>query len=257
MEINLGFALLLTALAGLSTGIGSAVAYFIRTPKSSYLSLMLGFSAGVMTYISFAELLKTSIDEIGFGPANLAFFVGIAFIAAVDMAIPHDYEEEREGEARLEGVKPKGLMRAGVFAALGIAIHNFPEGVVTFASAATGDTTLGIAVAIAVAIHNIPEGMAVSVPVYYASGSRKKAFLYSFSSGLAEPVGALIAYAILLPFLTPALLSASLAFVAGVMVYISLDELLPMAHKYGRSHLVISGVGAGMLVMAVSLFLLG
>ena len=147
-------------------------------------------------------------------------------------------------------------MRAGIFTAIGIAIHNFPEGLVTFSSAATGDTALGIAVAVAVAIHNIPEGMAVSVPIYYASNSRLRAFLYSFSSGLAEPLGALIGYAVLLPFLTPMLLSTSLAFVAGIMVYISLDELLPLAHRYGREHLVIGGIGAGMLVMAASLYLL-
>jgi ZIP family zinc transporter len=256
MEVNVSFALLLTTLAGLSTGIGSGIAYFIKTPRYTYLAVMLGFSAGVMVYISFAELLKTAVEEIGFGPANLAFFIGIVFIAVVDMLVPHDYEEEREDNPKSGPGSQKPLMRAGIFTALGIAIHNFPEGLVTFSSAATGDTTLGIAVAIAVAIHNIPEGMAVSVPIYYASGSRRKAFLYSFSSGLAEPVGALIGYAILMPFLTPVLLSSSLAFVAGIMVYISLDELLPMAHRYGQSHLVISGIGAGMLVMAASLYLL-
>lgn len=113
-----------------------------------------------------------------------------------------------------------------------------------------------MAVAIAVAIHNIPEGIAISVPIFYATGSRRRAFLYSFSAGLAEPVGALIGYAILLPFLTPTLLSTFLAFVAGIMVYISLDELLPLAHRYGQEHLVIIGIGTGMLVMAASLFLL-
>ncbi len=190
------------------------------------------------------------------------------------MLIPHEYEEERVknrnptvinqnqsgqekgGETRASStvVQPSALMRAGIFTALGIAIHNFPEGLVTFTSTATGDVALGAAVAIAVALHNIPEGIAL--PIFYATGKRRRAFLYSFLSGLAEPVGALIGYAILLPFLTPTLLSASLAFVAGIMVYISLDELLPMAHRYGQEHLVITGIGAGMLVMAVSLLLL-
>jgi len=276
MEVNASFAILLTALAGLSTGIGSAIAYFIRRPKYSYLAVMLGFSAGVMIYISFAELLKTAIDEVGFITANLGFFIGIIFIAIVDMLIPHEYEEERvegthpsvvsggetiqEKGGRLSSPsnagQPSVLMRAGIFTALGIAIHNFPEGLVTFSSAATGDVALGVAVAIAIAIHNIPEGIAVSVPIFYATGSRRRAFIYSFSSGLAEPVGAFISYAILLSFLTPVLLSTSLAFVAGIMVYISLDELLPLAHRYGREHLVITGIGVGMLVMAASLFLL-
>ena len=276
MNIDVSFALLLTTLAGLSTGIGSAIAYFIRTPKYSYLALMLGFSAGVMIYISFAELLKTAIDDVGFGIANLGFFIGIAFIAVVDILIPHEYEEERyqkahssvadQGESRHEkeadlpstpaARNSSVLMRAGVLTAIGIAIHNFPEGLVTFSSAATGDTLLGVSIAVAIAIHNIPEGIAVSVPIYYATGSRRRAFLYSFSSGLAEPLGAIIGYAILLPFLTPTLLSTLLAFVAGIMVYISLDEILPLAHRYGKEHLVIIGIGAGMLVMATSLFLL-
>lgn len=263
MEGSVAFALLLTALAGLSTGIGSAIAYFIRQPKYSYLAVMLGFSAGVMVYISFAELLKTAVADVGFATANIAFFAGIAFIATVDLLIPHNYEEERVEDTHPSAVSQKGssqasvLMRAGVFTALGIAIHNFPEGLVTFSSAATGDVALGTVVAVAIAIHNIPEGMAVSVPIYYATGSRRKAFVYSFSSGLAEPVGALIGYAILLPFMTPVVMSSLLAAVAGIMVYISLDELLPLAHRYGREHLVIAGIGAGMVVMAGSLFLLG
>ena len=276
MEVNVSFALLLTTLAGLSTGIGSLIAYFIKRPKYSYLAVMLGFSAGVMVYISFAELFKTAIDEVGLATANLGFFTGIVFIAIVDMLIPHEYEEERiknrnpsvinqnesgqekggETHASSTIVQPSALMRAGIFTALGIAIHNFPEGLVTFTSTATGDVALGAAVAIAIALHNIPEGIAVSLPIFYATGKRRRAFLFSFLSGLAEPVGALIGYAILLPFLTPTLLSASLAFVAGIMVYISLDELLPMAHRYGQEHLVITGIGAGMLIMAVSLLLL-
>lgn len=274
MEINLSFAMLLTFLAGLSTGIGSAIAYFIRTPKYSYLAVLLGFSAGVMIYISFTELLGTAIEDIGFARANIAFFIGILFIAVIDILVPHEYEEERvrgthpdtseAGQQEKFGLPPRltapsqsVLMRMGIFTALGIAIHNFPEGLVTFSCAATGDVAFGIVIAVAIAIHNIPEGIAVSVPIFYATGSRRRAFLYSFLSGLAEPVGAIIGYGILFSFLTPTLLSSLLAFVAGIMIYISLDEILPLAHRYGQEHLVIIGVGAGMLVMAASLFLLG
>ena len=147
-------------------------------------------------------------------------------------------------------------MRSGTLVALGIAIHNFPEGLVTFSCAATGDIAFGIMIAVAIAIHNIPEGIAISVPIFYATGSRRRAFTYSFLSGVAEPVGAIIGYAILLPFLTPTLLSSTIAFVAGIMVFISLDEILPLAHRYGQEHLVIIGIMTGMLVMAASLFLL-
>jgi len=273
MEINLAFAMLLTVLAGLSTGIGSAIAFVIRTPKYSYLAVLLGFSAGVMIYISFTELLGTAIRDVGFVTANIAFFIGILFIAVIDIFVPHEYEEEHVtssqpsineiGQQENRGLPPPlaapskpSLKRSGILLALGIAIHNFPEGLVTFTCAAAGDVAFGIMIAVAIALHNIPEGIAVSVPIFYATGSRRRAFTYSFLSGVAEPVGALIGYAILLPFLTPALLSSLLAFVAGIMVFISLDEVLPLAHRYGQEHLVIIGVGAGMLVMAVSLFLL-
>jgi len=273
MEINLPFAMLLTVLAGLSTGIGSAIAFFIRTPKYSYLAVLLGFSVGVMVYISFTELLGTAIRDVGFVIANIAFFIGILFIAVIDILVPHEYKEERVTSARPNianmgnqdelGLPPplttpskSFLMRSGILLALGIAIHNFPEGLVTFTCAATGDIAFGVMIAVAIAIHNIPEGIAVSVPIFYATGSRRRAFTYSFLSGVAEPVGALIGYGILLPFLTPTLLSSTLAFVAGIMIYISLDEILPLAHRYGKEDLVIVGVGSGMLIMAASLFLL-
>lgn len=269
MDINFSFAILLTALAGLSTGIGSIIAFFIRRPKYSYLSFLLGLSAGVMMYISFTELLGTAISEVGFTKANIAFFIGIAVFALVDILIPHSYEEESAGDPRLGAVietavnavsstvKPlSSLKRGGIFIAIGIAIHNFPEGMITFASAATGDISLGVMIAVAVAIHNIPEGIAVSVPIFYATGNRRRAFMYSFLSGIAEPVGAIIGYLLLKPFLTPAILSMTLAFVAGIMVYISLDEILPMAHRYGRSHLVMLGIVSGMSIMALSLWLL-
>jgi ZIP family zinc transporter len=270
MEIELGFAILLTVLAGLSTGIGSAIAFFIRRPKYTYLSFLLGISAGVMVYVSFTELLGTAIADVGFLKANLAFFIGIAVFAAIDILIPHSYEEESTGDARSSTATEKmggsslppaaslaSLKRGGMFIAIGIAIHNFPEGMITFTSAATGDMSFGIMIAVAIAIHNIPEGIAVSVPIYYATGNRRQAFTYSFLSGVAEPVGALIGYSLLLPFLTPAVLSATLAFVAGIMVYISFDEILPMAHRYGREHLVILGIVVGMGIMALSLWLVG
>jgi ZIP family zinc transporter len=257
MEIDLSFAILLTTLAGLSTGIGSSIAFFIRTPRYSYLAVLLGFSAGVMVYISFTELLGTAIEDVGFATANIAFFIGILFIAVIDILVPHEYEEEHVTDRHLKTVPSQSsLMRSGVFVALGIAIHNFPEGLVTFSCAATGDVAFGIMMAVAIAIHNIPEGISVSVPIFYATGSRRRAFSYSFLSGLAEPVGALIGYGLLFSFLTPALLSSLMAFVAGIMVYISLDEILPLAHRYGKEHHVIIGIATGMLVMAVSLLLL-
>ncbi|OHB67244.1 MAG: zinc transporter ZupT [Planctomycetes bacterium RBG_13_62_9] len=254
---NVTAALGLTLLAGLSTGIGSAIAYFIRRPKISYLAFSLGLSAGVMIYVSFMELLPSAISRVGEPQGVFFFFLGIAFIGIVDLLVP-----EPENPHNLEGLdEPRGpheerqLMRTGVMMALAIGIHNFPEGLATFASALS-NVRLGAFIAIAIAIHNIPEGIAVSVPIFYATSNRNKAFVYSFLSGIAEPVGAVIGYLLLMPFLTPTVLAGTLAFVAGIMIYISLDELLPMAHRYGHGHLVISGIVLGMLVMAISLVML-
>jgi len=254
---NLGAAFALTVFAGLSTGIGSAIAYFIRKPKIVYLSFALGLSAGVMIYISFMEMLPDAIETVGEAWALVAFFAGIAIIGAIDWLVPetenpHHYEGIDKPATATESHK---LLRMGIFTALAIAIHNFPEGLATFA-AALSDIKLGVFIAIAIAIHNIPEGIAVSIPIYYATSNRNKAFFYSFLSGLSEPAGAVVGYLILMPFLSPALLAGVLALVAGIMIYISLDELLPMAHEYGHGHLVIGGVVAGMLIMALSLLML-
>ena len=251
------FAFLLTLLAGLSTGIGSLIAYFIKKPKTIYLSFSLGFSAGVMIYVSFVELLPRAVITVGQFTSVVVFFVGILVIALIDMMIPesrnpHHYKEMPDV---LTVKVDKTLLRTGLFTALAIAIHNFPEGLSTFGTTLS-DARLGVIIALAIAIHNIPEGISVSVPIFYATGDRKKAFRYSFLAGLAEPVGAVIGFVILLPFLSPALLSSLLAFVAGIMVYISIDELLPMAHRYGHSHTVILGFILGMALMAASLFIL-
>jgi ZIP family zinc transporter len=292
IDTDVLFALLLTLVAGLSTGIGSAIAFFFKRPKMAYLAFALGLSAGVMIYVSFVELLPNALGEIGDIWATVAFFLGVLFIALVDLAIPHDTnphefasEDELDAistrepipEAMCADAAPKGteggtdedalsalklsaerksrLMRAGVFTALAIAIHNFPEGLATFASALS-DPGIGIAIAVAIAIHNIPEGISVSVPIFYATGDRKKAFKLSFLSGIAEPVGAIVGYLLLMPFLTDAVLHGLLAFVAGIMVYISIDELLPLAHRYGKEHTVLVGIILGMIVMALSLILL-
>jgi ZIP family zinc transporter len=254
-------ALLLTLAAGLSTGIGSAIAYFIRKPKIVYLAFLLGFSAGVMIYISFMELLPSALKTVGGVWGLTAFFIGIAAIGLIDMLVPEPENPHRwlltkggDEPVCLQG-EEGCFMRTGLFTALAIGIHNFPEGLATFTSALS-DVHLGIFIAIAIAIHNIPEGIAVSVPIFYATGDKNKAFFYSFISGMSEPAGAIIGYLVLLPFLTPILLAALLAFAAGVMIYISLDELLPMAHRYGHGHLVIAGIVLGMLVMAVSLSVL-
>ncbi len=258
MTPDVGFALLLSALAGLSTTIGSLLALFVRKPGPRLMTLTLGFSGGVMILVSFVELLPSGIEAIGFGPANLVFFGGMAAMFLIDELIPHDYMaehhhtgEEDEQDAALQS----RLLKAGLFVALGMGIHNFPEGMASFATALS-DPQLGVAIAIAIAIHNISEGLAVSAPVYAATGSRSKAFWWSFLSGVAEPAGALLAAVVLMPFLSEAILGGLLSAVAGIMVFISIDELLPVSRAYGEEHLSIIGIVAGMAVMSFSLWML-
>ncbi|TFG20850.1 MAG: zinc transporter ZupT [Promethearchaeota archaeon] len=269
-------AFLLVSIAGLSTGIGSLIAYMIKKPRLGFLSFTLGLSGGVMTYVSFVELLPQAIDAINYNWGVIVFFIGVAFMFLLDQVIPEKVEnphhivavmeketEKKGNEFELEEDKKgihekdrKGLMKTGLVTALAIAIHNFPEGLATF-GAALSDTSLGVLLTIAIAIHNIPEGISVSIPVFYATGNKRKAFWYSFLSGLAEPFGASIGYLILFSFLNDQIIGGMLGFIAGVMVYISLDEILPTAQKYDKKgHLTIIGIMVGMVVMAASLILL-
>lgn len=263
---NVLFALVLTLFAGLSTGIGSVMAFLSKDFSPKYLCGALGFSAGVMIYVSLIEIFakaKISLsaamgDKMGYWITVIAFFAGIALIALIDKLVP-SYENPHEiKNINVNNLKDynknKKLLRMGMFSALAITIHNFPEGLATFIGALT-DHTLGFSIAIAIAIHNIPEGIAVSVPIYYSTKNRKKAFWFSFLSGLAEPIGAVFGYFIFRAFFNDATFGIVFAGVAGIMVYISLDELLPTAEEYGKHHIAIGGLIAGMIVMAVSLLL--
>lgn len=259
------FAFSLTLIAGLSTGIGSIIAFFAKKTNKRFLAISLGFSAGVMIYVSLVEIFTKAKDSLtnalgdkpGAWVTVVAFFGGIFLIALIDRLIPEDenpHEMKNVIADNADVVKKERLIRMGLFTALAMAIHNFPEGMATFVSAYT-EPTIAIPIVAAIAIHNIPEGIAVSVPIYQATGSKKKAFLYSFLSGLAEPVGALIGFLILLPIMNDAIFGIIFAAVAGIMVFISVDELLPSAREYGEHHLSIYGLIAGMAVMAVSLLL--
>ncbi len=286
------FPFLLTLFAGLSTGIGSLIAFAAKKTNKRFLSLSLGFSAGVMIYVSMIEIFVKAKDSLmaelgtkgGSWATVAAFFGGIFLIAIIDKVIPSEENphetksvvadckhtkgekckkcaaredcETKENCVGEESDAPQKnkLMRMGVFTALAIAVHNFPEGLATFVSALQ-DPSIAIPIVAAIAIHNIPEGIAVSVPIYQATGSRKKAFFYSFISGLAEPVGALIGWLILMPVMNDVVFGIIFAGVAGIMVFISVDELLPAAREYGEHHISIYGLIAGMMVMAVSLLL--
>ena len=245
----------LTLAAGLSTGIGSSIAFLSKKENRLFLSVSLGFSAGVMIYVSMIEMFpkaQTDLSNVygqrmGSALTVLSFFAGMALIAIPDRILPLNETPS--------GTQSSSLMRTGIYTALAISIHNFPEGIATFISALR-EPGVAIPVAAAIAIHNIPEGIAVSVPIYQATGSRARAFFYSFLSGMAEPAGAFLGWILLQPLLTGPALGLLSAAVAGIMVFLSFDELLPSAGAHGSRNSSSCGMTAGMAVMAVSLLLL-
>ncbi len=293
-------ALGLTVFAGMATGIGSIIAFTAKRTNYRFLSVATGFSAGVMLYIAFTEILSKGAgtltarygDHTGYLINTASFFGGMFLIGLVDNLIPagenpHETHSEEEtaplhdpsakfpdfepADKTISGGVSSGvhdhghhhkLMRMGMFTALAIAIHNLPEGLATFLSGLQ-DISLGLPIAVAVALHNIPEGISVAVPIFYATGNRRKAFIYSLLSGLAEPVGAIIAYLFLrliasggTGVISPEFMGILFGGVAGIMVYISLDELLPTSRAFGKGHDSILGLIMGMLAMALSLILM-
>ena len=256
---NIMTAFLLALFAGLSTTIGGLAAFAANQENKKFFAVSLGFSAGVMIYVSMIEIFmkaKTALttemgNVLGSWVTVAAFFGGMVLIACIDRLIS---KEENPHELKTVDDEPKKLMQMGIFTAFSIALHNFPEGLATFVSAMQ-EPSVALPIVFAVAIHNIPEGIAVSVPVYQATGSKSKALWYSFVSGLAEPVGALAGWLVLIPIMTDTVYGMIFAAVAGIMVFISLDELLPAAMQYGEHHISIYGMMSGMMVMAVSLLL--
>ena len=262
-------ALGLTLLAGLSTGIGSLIGLGSRPTSRRFLTLSLGFSAGAMVYVSLVEILPKARlvlvpllgTRMGYAAAVLGFLVGIVAMALVDRMLPVHDTSEAMGQLDLsrsqlqDPGQRRRLLRIGVFSALAIGIHNFPEGLATFLGA-LANPQLGVSIAVAIGIHNIPEGLAVSAPVYFATGSRRIAFWVSFLSGLAEPIGGLIGFVLFRSLPNPIAFGLVFAGLAGVMVYVSLDELLPAARDYGEQDLAITSLVAGMAVMGLSLVLL-
>jgi ZIP family zinc transporter len=275
---NFLLGLLLSLIAGLSTTIGSFFSFFMKKPSPKFISFIMGFSAGVMILISFVELLQGSMNETSPLLGLMFFFLGLIIMFLIDILVSHEYEFEdsieflatnngqykphlhhghRHGQRHryYDEKKNNQLAKTSIFIVFGVFIHNFPEGMATFIGALT-QVNLGILLAIAIALHNIPEGIAVAIPIYAYTLNRKKAFKWSFISGMSEPLGALITWLILFPFINDFILYAMLGAVGGIMVYISLDELLPMSRSLAKEHYSIIGIITGMFIMAVSLILL-
>ena len=260
---NYGIALLLTLFAGLTTAIGGGIAFVVKKNNLKALSVGLGFSAGVMIFLSFNEIIPEAGQMLSVNFPNdykwivyAGFIVGIVVAILIDYFLPDHIDTEELLNPEAPCIHKHKLKRAGLFTAIAICVHNFPEGMATFLTT-TQNITLGLSVALAIAIHNIPEGIAVALPMYHVTGKKRYAMLYAALSGITEPIGALVGMFIFGLFLLQVLVGALMAAVAGIMIYISFDTLLPLAKEYGNWHLSMVGIVSGILFIWISLILIG
>ena len=268
-------ALLLSTIAGLSTVIGGLVTFFIKKNSLKFLSFGLGLSAGVMLFVSLVdiypeatEMIKNQLGESFIWLTTLFFGLGILIAILIDYFIPDHIQTQMftkqiganeqcvdstdcvENEDAIISIGK--IKRAGLITAIVVALHNLPEGLATF-FLASQDIMLGISIVVAIAIHNIPEGMEISIPVYQATHSKRKAFLYSFLSGMAEPIGGIFGFVLIKTLFPNLCIGVLFALVAGIMTYIS---LLPLSKDYDTGHYSISGVVLGLLLMSILLIFL-
>ncbi|HHY28820.1 MAG TPA: zinc transporter ZupT [Desulfitobacterium dehalogenans] len=247
-------ALLLSFIAGMATLLGALIIFITKSKNEKILSASLGFAAGVMLSVSFLDLWTQSQQSLilymgqkrGLVLSVAFLLCGILFALGIDHFVPHEEPAPDEKD------KPhQNLYRVGFVSMLAIMFHNFPEGIATF-SAGYEDLTMGISIAVAISMHNIPEGITVAMPIYFATGKKKDAFKYTFLSGMAEPLGALLAFLVLRPFINGFNLGAIFAIVAGIMIYIAIEELIPSSRQYGHPRLALFATFAGIIIMPLS-----
>ncbi|KAF1015707.1 MAG: Zinc transporter ZupT [Stenotrophomonas maltophilia] len=259
---NVWIALAVTLAAGLATAIGSLLVLFSRRPNPRLLAFGLAFAGGAMVYVSLSEILNKSIESFGlaygaksgFTYGTLAFLLVVVVIVLIDHFIPNPHDSLDKQDPEFRDNSRAYLKRVGLLTSIAITAHNFPEGLATF-FATLESPSVGMPLAFAIAIHNIPEGIAIAVPVYFATQNKFYAFSASLLSGLAEPVGAVLGYVLLKGALSHAMFGWVFGLIAGVMVFLALDELLPAAKRYAKGHETVYGLVAGMGTLAISLVL--
>lgn len=255
---NLLIAFMITLAAGLATTLGGLLVFFQKTPNPRVLAFGLAFAGGAMVYVSLTEILTKSADSFskmgqnGFAYATYAFLAGLILSVLIDTFIPNPHETLDPHDAQFQEKNRAKIARLGMMTAAAITAHNLPEGLATF-FATLENPTVGLPLAFAIAIHNIPEGISIAAPVYFATRSRKLTLAACFVSGLAEPLGAVLGFSMLQPFLSPALFGGVFGVIAGVMVFLALDELLPAAKRYANGHETVYGLVLGMVLMSLSL----
>lgn len=259
---NLLTAFGITFAAGLATVLGSALVFFSKTPSPRVLAFGLAFAGGAMVYVSLTEIFGKSRDafvqaageQLGFTYTTFAFLAGVILVMLIDRLIPNPHETLDPHDKNFKPKNRQHIARIGTMAALAITAHNFPEGLATF-FATLENPSVGLPLALAIAIHNIPEGISIAAPVYFATQNKPFTVLMCLLSGLAEPFGAILGYVALRPFLSPMVFGSVFGVIAGVMVFLALDELLPAAKRYAEGHETVYGLVTGMAIMALSLVL--
>ena len=256
-------AMLITLFAGLATAIGGGIAFIVKKDNLKALSVGLGFSAGVMIFLSFTDILPEAGKLLAVNFPNKyewlvygGFIIGLVVAILIDYFIPDHIDTDEVLNPDAPCKHQHKIKRAGLFTAVAICVHNFPEGLATFLTT-TQNITLGISVGLAIAIHNIPEGIAVALPIYHVTGKKRYAMLYAALSGITEPIGAIVGLFLFSLFLPQIMIGMLMAAVAGIMIYLAFDTLLPLAREYGNWHLSMVGIVSGMLVIWVSLILIG
>lgn len=246
-------ALIFSFFAGMSTLLGALILFIVKDKNEKLVSISLGFSGGVMISVSFThllphanELLESFFGEkIGIILGVVFLLLGVVIAACLDRFVPHIEDEYKHDYAH------QNLFRVGFISTLAIGLHNFPEGVATF-MAGYNNISLGISVALAIALHNIPEGISVAMPIYFATGSMGKAFKYTFLSGIVEPIGALLTFLVLRPYINDFSLGAIFALISGIMLYIAIEELIPSSRQYGYVRIAIISTFIGIILMPLT-----
>ncbi|XP_024985462.1 zinc transporter ZTP29 [Cynara cardunculus var. scolymus] len=266
MDSEVLVALSLSMVGGLSTSLGALFVILSKAPNLKMLGLLQGFAAGLMLSISFFDLAHNAINSIGFLKGNLWFFGGVIFFAIIANFIPEpslgptaDTKNKKkhgnEGGKDVMKKHRRQVLFSGIITAVGISLHNFPEGMAVFLGSLKG-LRVGLNLALAIALHNIPEGVAVALPVYFATQSKWQAFKLATVSGLAEPLGVIIVAYLFPSSLDPEILEGLLGSVGGVMAFLTLHEMLPLAFDYAGQKQAVKAVFFGMAFMSASLYFL-
>ncbi len=244
--------LLVSTIAGLSTVLGAFIVFLKvkEENRAKFITFCLSFSLMIMIGISITDLIPNSLSVLL--KENLKKGIVLAVLAIVTGIVGIKLLINKIEKAK---TNCNSLYTLGILNMIALMLHNFPEGVATFLSSMQ-DMNMGIHLGLAIMLHNIPEGISIAVPIYYSTKSKKEALKKTFLSGFAEPLGAILAFVLFKNYITDSLISIVLLFVAGIMITISIEEILPETLKYKENSYIIKGFLAGIILIVINHFFL-